>query len=247
MANYSDMEINDIIVDITDCPFQNIIDIIPDDIIDKKYITNVFEEIINESLSSVFSVAEPFLINVSGIPGSGKSTYCQMLLNNTANREIDCSNNVLYISFDKIMEDHRLPFLMEVTTSPQLAFEKWELPARIVGYELLKRAVEKRVNILFDHSSAIIIQNNGTCEDIKKPHVELFKFIISRDYIFHYRYVFIYDNEAKRRCSERAKSTHRIVPENYIKDRSNILRGLLDEYIKLSDTYKKISQCELKL
>ena len=31
------------------------------------------------------------------------------------------------------------------------AFEKWQIPARIAGYELLRRAIEAKKNIFFDH------------------------------------------------------------------------------------------------
>jgi probable phosphoglycerate mutase len=142
------------------------------------------------------------------------------------------------------MEDSRLPFLLETTISPLKAFERWELPARIAGYELLKRAVEKKVNILFDHSSAIIIEKSF---EIKKPHIELFEYILSKNYKVHFRYIFVYDNEAQRRVIRRAKETGRIVPVGYIEKRIEILNLLRAEYKELCTSYKQIEQCELKL
>jgi len=238
------MDIDKIILDITHCPYSQIESILPDNV-NKESILMTIEDIINESLSNIKTVESPFLLNVSGIPGSGKTTYSKMLLNGKVSNEPDCTN-ALYISFDKIMEDERLPFLLETKQFPQHTFERWEPIAKIAGYEMLKRAIEKNVNILFEHSSAIIITDRTNLLTVKKPHIELFNFLLSKNYSVHFRFIFIYDNLARRRVEERAKLTGRIVPANYIEERSSALNQLRPEYQEICTTYKQIEQCELK-
>lgn len=227
---------------ITACPYDKLACALPDDT-NKKEIISVFEEIINESLAAYIPVEKPFLLNVSGIPGSGKSVYCKMLFQGIADQEPDCSN-ALYLSFDKIMADQRLPFDSEKDNAPHQAFERWELPARIAGYELLKRAVGKRINIVFEHSSALLIETPGT---FVKPHIGLFEYILSKNYDIHYRFIYVGEEVAKQRIQQRAEQTGRIVPEGYIEKRNHILQSLIPDYKDLSTTYKRIEQCELLL
>lgn len=43
------------------------------------------------------------------------------------------------------------------------AFKKWELPARIAGYELLRRAIKQKKNIYFDHGGTPICHRELLC------------------------------------------------------------------------------------
>lgn len=209
-----------IIISITKCPYSQIFKKIPDNVDDKQKILNILEEIINDYLRGVTLVASPSLLNISGIPGSGKSTMCKKIMAG--------SSNLLYISFDEIMKDNRLPYKSAEKKDAQQAFNDWEIVARIVGYELLKRAVEQKKNILFEHSSSI------------QEHVVLFEWLLKNGYDVHFKYISIPVFEAKKRVITRAEQEGRIVPDGYIETRYEQLKNLLPQYKKLCTTYKEL-------
>jgi len=218
------MDINDIIYSVTGYSYDELIKTVPDDI-DRHLVVKTYEKIINESLSNVGADKNLSLINVSGIPGSGKSTFCRELMSTPQ------YSGTIYIGFDKIMEDKQLPYANEENVNPQEAFKRWELSARIAGYELLRRAIENKLPVIFDHSSAI------------PQHFELFTLLLAMGYEVHFFYISISEDEAKRRAENRK----RYVPPQYIEERSNALRKLLPQYKQICTTYKQIEQCELNL
>ncbi len=57
------------------------------------------------------------------------------------------------------------------------AFKKWELPARISGYELLRRAIEQKKNIYFDHGGQPICHRE-LLGNVKKMGYETTMFYI---------------------------------------------------------------------
>ena len=142
------MKMEDIAISITGYSYSNKKETIPDGV-DKEEIAAVYEEIIDEYLQKGIPREIPALINVSGVPGAGKSTFCKKLLAMPEN------SSAIYIGFDAIMENERLPYIREEVNHAEEAFKRWELSARIAGYELLKRAIENKYLIIFDHSSAL--------------------------------------------------------------------------------------------
>ena len=115
--------------------------------------TKESEKIIASMLAGLQPVTKPELRQISGIPGAGKSTYCQTHL----------PKNFLFLSFDKIMvslSGYQQTLAKEGSAA---AYHQYEMPARIIGYEVLRRALRKHYNILFEHSGT----NNA--------HVEMFK------------------------------------------------------------------------
>mgnify|MGYP002863661710 CR=1 FL=1 len=118
------------------------------------------EHLINTLLSGLKSVKNPELRQISGIPGSGKSTYCAAHL----------PQNFLLLSFDKIMTSLSGYQYMLKEKGAIAAYEAYEMPARIIGYELLRRAIAKKINIMFEHS--------GT----NQAHLELFKNLPKKGY-----------------------------------------------------------------
>ena len=131
------MKTEDIAISITGYSYSNIKETIPDGV-DKEEIAAVYEEIIDEYLQKGIPREIPALINVSGVPGVGKSTFCKKLLAMPEN------SSAIYIGFDAIMENERLPYIREEVNHAEEAFKRWELSARIAGYELLKRAIENK-------------------------------------------------------------------------------------------------------
>lgn len=124
-------------------------EVIPYTYNDKQYTyQQYFNPIIEQMLDKAPSSDHPKLIHMMGIPGSGKSTFYQ--------NHKDWFNDFVLIGFDLVMES--VPQYQEdrKTLGKMEAFKKWELPARIAGYELLRRAINERKNIFFDHGGTPI-------------------------------------------------------------------------------------------
>lgn len=211
------MAVDDIITAITGYPYDQLYKTLPEDI-DREKVVCTYEEIIRDCLTNRKPQKSPLLINVSGIPGSGKSTFCRNLANMAQYRD------ALYIGFDAIMENASLPYADEAPKNPEEAFRRWELSARIAGYELLKRATKKQYAIIFDHSSAL------------PQHVSLFESLVHEGYIIHFRHIATGVEEAKQRVMGR----RRYVPPAYIDDRNAILQKLLPVFKKICTTFKEI-------
>ncbi|UVV77429.1 zeta toxin family protein [Bacteroides fragilis] len=182
------MKTEDIAISITGYSYSNIKETIPDGV-DKEEIAAVYEEIIDEYLQKGIPREIPALINVSGVPGAGKSTFCKKLLAMPEN------SSAIYIGFDAIMENERLPYIREEVNHAEEAFKRWELSARIAGYELLKRAIENKYLIIFDHSSAL------------PQHIDLFNLLLSEGYEVHFNFIFIPEEEA-REASEKQETLY---------------------------------------
>jgi len=168
------------------------------------------ERLIEASLKGLTPEAQPELLQVSGIPGAGKSTYCAM----------HQKRNFLFLSFDKIMESLS-GYQTELKQNGSVrAFQKYEMPARIIGYELLRRAVNRRVNIMFEHS--------GT----NKAHLELFKNIKAKGYKTAVDFIICDTALAVKRAAARAERTQRYVPETLILERAAKIKEYMAVYKK---------------
>lgn len=103
------------------------------------------------------SAARPVFIHTLGIPGSGKSSFVRALDSKLSNSE----NPPVMINFDHIME--AMPEYKSEKDAVK-AFGLFELPARAAGYLLIKKLLEKRANVLLDHSGS------------RQDHVEMLKY-----------------------------------------------------------------------
>lgn len=182
-------------------PHTTLGDIFPADV----DLTSVKREIraaLRHALSGVSPVADPFLINVCGLPASGKTYIC---------RAFKAANaGMLYISFDAIME--ALPtYLSEHLRDRKKSFERWELPARFVGYQLLKQAVRHRLPILFEHSNATV------------HHIELYEKIKQSGYTVDIRYI----SADPELILPRLEKRERYFSPERTRERANVLRELM--------------------
>ncbi len=172
-----------------------------------------YEQLLSSLLAEVKSSQNPHFVQVGGIPGAGKSTFCRT----------HCKTDELFISFDGIMES--LPqYRTDIYTLGKAeSFTKWEIPARVIGYELLRRAVEKKCNICLEHSGVNI------------PHVQLMNNI--RKYGYHTEMSFILCNveKAHTRAIQREAVTNRHTPYELIEKRASLVKKFLPEYIKITD------------
>lgn len=148
-------------------PYTTLSRIFPSDV-DIKMIKLEIRQAVRNALAGVMPAENPYLINICGLPASGKTHLCRTFKANHA--------EMLYISFDAIMED--LPtYLSEHLKDRKKSFERWELPARFVGYQLLKQAVKHKLPILFEHSNAT------------PYHIELYEKIKQAGYTVDIRYI----------------------------------------------------------
>lgn len=174
--------------------------------------TEETETLINKTLSGLKTVKEPELLQISGIPGAGKSTYCTSNL----------LPNYLYLSFDKIMTSLKGYQLELLTSGNEIAFKKYEMTARIIGYEILNRALKLKLNIMFEHS--------GT----NSAHLELFQNIKNMGYKTAVNFIVCDTNLAIQRAKERAIKINRHVPESLILERSKNFSNYMEAYQKIT-------------
>ena len=199
----------------------NINEVIPYTFEEKKMDCGIFEPVIKNFLDTVPASKKPKIVHMLGIPGAGKTTFYQ---NNKQKFK-----NFLKIDFDAIMES--LPqYQQDVQAIGNIkAFEKWQIPARIAGYELLRRAIEAKKNIFFDHGGTPMC------------HRELLANVKRLGYQTLMYYIECPIDVALKRAAEREKITKRHTPPQMIKDRNILIRKNLPVYQNLVDEFKKIS------
>ena len=174
------------------------------------------DSIIQRSLLGIKSKENPMLLQISGIPGAGKSTYCK------THRLPD----FLYISFDNIMLELSEYKNEVISNGIESAYKKCEMPARAIGYELLNQALKLKLNIMLEHS--------GT----NRAHLELFKNIKNKGYQTAVNFIVCDLNIALKRAKDRAVEQKRHVPEKIILERAQFFNNFIEEYSKLTSNIK---------
>lgn len=179
------------------------------------------ERILSSLCDQVGASASPYFIQVSGMPGAGKSTYCEQFLKK--------HNDFAYVSFDQIME--RLPdYQSDVKNKgAKPAFDSWEIPARVMGYELLKRLIDKRANILLEHSG------------VNPAHLQLTQNIKKLGYKTEVDFMMCPLKVALQRAKQREEKTHRHTPPDLIQQRAQLLTDYYVKYRQIADKTQKIN------
>ena len=113
------------------------------------------------------------------------------------------------------------PYQAEVKIDKQWAFERWELPARFIGYHVLKKAVKARLPIVFEHSNASPL------------HLELYEEIKKLGYTVEIRFI---SAEPPLVLPRLARRDRYFSPQNVMK-RWETLQTLLPELQKTSDKF----------
>jgi len=175
----------------------------------------LYDELIFNLLQKAPATKNSTFCHMFGIPGAGKSTFYHSR---------NWPQHVL-VSFDAIMES--LPGYQKDLSciGPAASFQKWEIPARIIGYELLRQAVESRKNIFFDHGGAT------------PAHLDLLKNARNHDYNIQIYYIRCHLENALKHAEIREKIMHRHTPPQMIKQRYQIIASLAEEYQKAADAF----------
>ncbi len=193
-------------------------EVIPFTFEESEDIQEVFEPIIEKMLAEAQPTQEPLFIHTLGIPGSGKTTCVK-------NHKAEYPG-CLVIGFNLVME--AAPQYQRDTEELGLveAFAKWEIPARIAGYELLFRAINKGYSIFFDHGGS------------PELHLELMKAVKRAGYHTKMYYTKCDIEVALARVAEREKVLNRHVPPELIikrapmiEERAQQFRSIVDEFI----------------
>ena len=173
----------------------------------------LYEEIIKETLAGVHPTPKPLLTQIGGIPGAGKSTFCKYFQNSKS----------IYLGFDEIMES--IPGYRQdiYLLGGEKSFKKWEMPARVIGYEILRRAVIHKLNIFFEHSG------------VNEAHIELFKNAKLLGYRTEVDYLLCKPQIAMKRTVEREKQTRRHTPKELILERSALIKKYIEKYKNIAD------------
>ncbi|MBR1778103.1 MAG: zeta toxin family protein [Alphaproteobacteria bacterium] len=194
-------------------PYTTLSKIFPPDV-NLAAIKQEIREVLRHTLKGVAAVDNPYLINVCGLPASGKTYLCKRFKN--------AHTEMLYISFDALMED--LPtYLKDHLKDRKKSFERWEIPARFVGYQLLKQAVKNKLPILFEHSNAT------------PYHIDLYEKIKQTGYTVDIRYI----NAGPALVLPRLEKRERYFPAERTRERASILQELLPSFEKTA-TYFSI-------
>lgn len=173
----------------------------------------VYDDVISGFISRMRPSPRPKFIQIGGIPGAGKTTFCK-----------SCGwDSGLFISFDAIMES--IPqYRQDVYKIGHVkSFNKWEIPARIIGYEVLRLAVEKHADIFLEHSG------------VNTPHVQLLASLKKNGYETEVYFILCDKKTACQRAFVREKITGRHTPESIIAERASLVQKYLPQYFGIAD------------
>jgi len=154
-----------------------------------------------------------------GIPAAGKSTFSRSL------KQSFSKDPPTLVAFDSIMEA-----MPEYRAEPDSvkAFKLYELPARMAGYFLLKRLIEKKADILLDHSGA------------RADHVAMLCYAKALGYKVIVVRLLADKETSKVRILKRQVEEGRHTPLDYIDDREKGIDALVGDYRKIANTYMEI-------
>jgi len=171
------------------------------------------QALIQQSLEHSQGSEQPQLVHMCGIPGAGKTTYAENWLASHGNFNL--------VQFDAVMEQLDGYRKDKENLGAKEAFLRWELPARAVGYHLLKALVEQRRNILFDHSAT------------SYRHLDLIAAVKNEMYFVEMHYIECMPENALARIQAREKEISRHTPPELVYERVKLLQELLPLYRKM--------------
>jgi probable phosphoglycerate mutase len=131
--------------------------------------------------------------------------------------------NGSFLSFDYIMKqipDYQQDLYLLGTVQ---AFKKWEIPARIIGYEILYRAIMSKFDITLEHSG------------VHLAHLQLIKTLKEIGYDTNVYFITCPLSLALSRTEMREKQTQRHTPAEMVKQRFVLADIYLEKYKTIAD------------
>lgn len=176
----------------------------------KTYIKSVF-------LGHVTGQENPVIHATCGIPGAGKSTF--------VNAKIDAGafpDNAFILNPDRVMQILPEYIVDKDKIGAQMAYEKWEMPARELAYDMAEHAVAMRAHIIKD-MGCVRIENYDMLLRLKQAGYRLYMYYIHCDI-----------DTAIRRVHQRDFR----IPDVQIRERYNNLQARLPDYRQLADSFR---------
>lgn len=195
-------------------PAKTFVDALPSDC-NVKLAQEEYEYFRIQSERNAQPLDSPYLINVAGLPASGKSFYIKELLQSHP--------GAVYVSFDRVMESWS-EYKAEEKEDNESAFDRWELAARVAGYELLDFCLERKYPVLFEHSNA------------NEAHLALYKAIMSAGYRVEIRYI----DATPELVLPRLALRRRYFPPREVIVRDKLLQRLNPRYQQIVDRFETI-------
>ncbi|MDR1044041.1 MAG: ATP-binding protein [Candidatus Adiutrix sp.] len=162
------------------------------------------------------SAPGPELVNICGLPASGKSRQVQRLA-------VSRPDHFL-LSFDSLME--QMPgYQADYRKNPAAAFKRWERPARVLGYRLLTLAVERKRSLIFEHGNS------------PPQHVAVYQIM---RYVYGYKIIIQFINSPPELVGPRLPRRRRYLPPARVAERWAALEKLLPAYRALADEFTEI-------
>ena len=168
-----------------------------------------------EMLAESIAQKRPIFVHTLGCPASGKTTLLQYCRD-----QGHFPADSLYLSFDRLMEEFSGYQDDVAQHGMQPAFEKHEVPARALGYEMLELALNEKRNIVLEHSGA------------RKDHLDLLKAAKGQ---LGYHILLIEAQCSLEVAKPRVRHRPRYLPEGYLEQRRAIIKELRPQYYLLSD------------
>lgn len=164
------------------------------------------------------AVPTPTVYAMAGIPGAGKSEFVKGAIERG-----EFPNTAFILDPDRVMQ--ALPAYQDdlALAGKQTAFRKWEIPARLLTYQLADQATERKVNI---------IQDMGGVRREDYDRLVRYK---NRGYRIEMTYIYCPLEECLKRLVGR---TTRHTAEDMVRERHESLRLLLPEYVKMVDSFR---------
>ena len=173
----------------------------------KRIACTQYDDLIDKIVACAPVEADASFIQVSGIPGAGKSTFCNRYY-----------SNATLVQFDAIMAG--IPQYQKDCERLGLiqSFSKWEMPARVIGYEVIRRLIDKKASFVLEHSG------------MNSAHIKLIEVLKKQNYRTQLQFLYCDLEEACRRARQREKTISRHTPEDLIKQRFKASLEYLDIY-----------------
>lgn len=188
--------------------------------------TDVTQELLaieDQIVAQAVPFSQPFLLHMLGIPGAGKTTFLNILLQNWPS---NLKTKPTLLGFDQVMQ--ALPSY-QLNPDKPAAFAALELPARATGYSILERLLDKKTSILFD--------NGGSAPS----HPDLL--LRARD-VHGFQIIFVSivtkTDDARARVDARAVTAGQHTPLHYLEERAQKLQQLMGVYRTLTPHFFEI-------
>lgn len=155
------------------------------------------------------------LISICGLPASGKSYLCKKKLR---------QKQYFYLSFDEIMESLSY-YKRDWLESKEDAFNRWEIPARIIGYQWLSKLSNENISIVFEHSNAV------------PQHIAMYQIL---QFIHQYTVKIYYIDTPPEIIENRLAARRRHFPLERVRERWKTMTRLLPAYAVIADEFHTI-------